>query len=330
MRVLFALDALNDNRSWKDLDRIVDVLFDEDHPDDERHLWEIDDIDALLGSAWLDPPEHWRSQNTREIAERTTLAMATVPRGRRMHSLKVVVTNTSDAEDSSLQLAPRRALEVLREPLHVVVENNQSDGAFVETMARVFGHRDLLLALARRWCVFMHAGGSGELHKRVEERLGANVLPQRICVITDGDRLSPSVEVDPRAAALQQSCRASGVACFVLHKRDSENYLPVEILALHEASDRLTTFCRLTQAQRDHFDMKKGFRDRPADDPAYGDLYANLGERRRAALADGFGKNIGELFKNKRLDFRRDHVERTCATADGELPALLDALERML
>lgn len=329
MRVQLAPDVLDDPNAWIDLDRIVDALVDEASPDDERHLWEIEDLDAMLASAWLQPPEHRRSSLTRELAARSFLALATVPTGRKAHTLRVLVTHTTGA-GTTLNLAPRRAVKVLREPLRIVVENNHSDGAFLETMAAVFARRDLIVAVARGWCVFVHAGGSGELFKRVEECLLDGCVAARVCVVTDGDRLSPRVPVDPRPARLRDECAARGVVCFVLHKRDIENYLPVQVLALGEAGEKLTSFSRLTQAQRDHFDMKDGFRNRPADDPAYGDLYAGLNATRRAALANGFGKEIGKLFVTKRPQFRRDEVEKTCATNQDELPTLLDALECML
>lgn len=331
MRVRFAGDVLANRAAWPMLDRIVDTLADPDAPNDERHLWDIDDLDALLASEWLQPPSHYRSSLTREIASHSYKALATVTSGRTMHAWTITVTLAPGTEGHrEWCLPPTDALDVLRAPLLLVVENSDSDGAFLRTMARVFGRRDFELAVDRGWCELVHAGGGGEALKRVDERLRQGARSWRVCVLSDGDRLSPAVVMDHKARALSDACAVRRVLCLVLHKREIENYLPVPVLALSHPAPLVSTFARLTQAQRDHFDMKEGFRNRPADDAEYRGLFSGLPETRRERLADGFGKRVGELFGARRTDFRRDEVERMCTTCPDELPAMLNILESLL
>ena len=92
----------------------------------------------------------------------------------------------------------------------------------------------------------------------------------RMVVIADGDGLIPGT-MDEKAEKLQELCRTRNVPCHITRKREKENYITDRALqSWSNASTRhigtVNTFVALKQSQKDHYDMKIGFRDKT--DPA--------------------------------------------------------------
>ena len=83
--------------------------------------------------------------------------------------------------------------------------------------------------------------------------------------------MHPEQEDNRKVQALRTSCAEHKVPVVVLRKREIENYLPINTLVgfrdrggyrrVYEA------FVKLSQNQRDFFDMKKGFRGKKGDPP---------------------------------------------------------------
>lgn len=205
---------------------------------------------------------------------------------------------------------------LLTQPLTLVVENEMHDEHFVKAMP--FGaERDAFLEAVATGLVKFDMGGGSSLRALVERRSLSPVWAHRAWVIFDSDALLPGEPGDEAAAKLQ-TCRAVGVRCHCLWRREAENYLPPEELeenvrVISAALDRRKAagaFARLAPEQRAHFDLKAGF-----EGDASG-IHVGLRERKRtdllerikrhfegvppddrAALALGFGKDIADLFK---------------------------------
>jgi hypothetical protein len=185
------------------------------------------------------------------------------------------------------------------------------------------------------WWTLVSAGGGGEIKKRVAE-LSALVKKgrPRIVVLRDSDRLAP-----PRPAEVRHVGEKAGeihdVHVAVLRKREIENYLPLEALERIPAERRraFQAFRRLGRAQRDHFDMKDGFKRKGGDaalDPRQEELFRDVPEADRRDLYPGFGERIWTLFEKCNDVITKTTLRETCPDDPDEIERILDAIERLL
>lgn len=330
MKVRIALDAIEAPHVYRDLDRILDALF------AGRHRWDERNPAAVEQSAWARGDGGRAGRRVLDAVEK--LLGAQLYEGRdaqqatRMHSLTLMVTL---AAAPPLALLPADAVKALETPAYVVVENGESDRAFLEAMLRAFGRSALKDALDNQLWELISAGGGGEIPKRVRERMAKlGPGPRRVLILSDSDRLTPG-ELTKTIEKIMACASEHGVTVVILSKREIENYLPYE--ALWEKSSRrkrCAAFLRLAQMQRDHYDMKKGFRadkkTRKADIPPAQQLLFE-GVRPRRVLDDligGFGDNVWECFQSVKIDERA--IRALCSDDEEEIPRLLDAIEGLL
>jgi hypothetical protein len=331
VRVRFDPTVLDDDASWIELDRVLDAIVGDSRDGSTPHVLEIDDVDALLRSRWLThAPTHYRSQHNAELAKKLALKEAYVPADAFPERI-VVCSSSSLAQRPGRCLTPAEASSLLRRPLVVIVENADSDKRFVVAMAFAFSRTTLSLAIERGWCRFEGGGGCGEIEKAARRQIESGQQPWRIVALIDGDCWCPEDRPSKLAVENEQKCRAIGVDCRALHKRDSENYIPLDVLRKHAPSTVVDAFARLCAHQVDHFDMKKGFSDKaPFDDARYRGLFAGVPEADRVALSKGFTKHIGERCFDDVAAFSRASIERACRTRPGEINDLLAWIERKL
>jgi len=105
----------------------------------------------------------------------------------------------------------------------------------------------------------------------------------------------------------------------VLAKRESENYLPRELLALREnvGSEhfrRLEAWDRLTETQKDFYDMKDGLSKVPEDSERI--LFDYLDDGDRKILTQGFGKHVGACWKKYEIP-RQANIDRALRDRGG-------------
>ena len=186
------------------------------------------------------------------------------------------------------------------EPLVVLVENRDSDGAFVE---RAMSELDK--ALRGVWkrvpepIRFDSVGGKGQMPKEVEKRARAVPYRPRLVAIIDSDRKGPGDSESGDAQQLRKICNRHGLPCWVLAKREAENYLPRVLLgARPDAGGQHTRMVdaweKLSDEQKDFFDMKRGLPETPS--AVEGELFDDLPDTDREILAAGFGPNVGECW----------------------------------
>lgn len=316
-----AFDALDEIVRWVELG---------------KHEW-VGRSPAVFGSAWLADPGRATPRNTDMMKKmyRATTAPAN------LHRLTVVV-QAVDASPNAL--CPERARDCLEAPLFVIVENEISDGAFLRAIAVAYGKTSILDALDRGFCVLDHAGGKGEVKKRIaacrgkpNQRTGKRLGDlARMFVLVDSDRLVPAS--DPgELTPLIEVIAAANVRLHVLHKRDSENYLPVDVLPNGKKTRRVRqAFLRLRAELRDVYDMKKGFTwkdGRPEVPPEQQQLFSNLSRPADLKeLCGGFGKEVGALFikDEHKAHMTEEAFEAVCQTKPRELPELLEAIDALL
>ena len=286
MRIEIDFSAANDPDAHQWLDRILYRI------EDGWHVWDTGsqpDPNAIEAASWIrdrGPQGDRVRQMLVESIKRGAWTFA--PHGRRVR-----VTARPNGVD---ELKPEDAVRLADEPLVIFVENRVSDGAFVKRVVT-----ELDKSLHGLWhrpgepIRFDSSGGAGQMPAEVERRTQGRRYRPRLVVITDSDRKGPDDTVSTRAQALCSQCEALGVSCWVLAKREAENYLPRILLG--ERQDAGADHARLVEAwdrlnddQKNFFDMKNGLPDAPsAIEQA---LFAGLPLADRAVLSHGFGLNV--------------------------------------
>jgi hypothetical protein len=298
-----------------------------------QHHWMIDDLDAVLGSAWIQGAARWDS--SKELAEKTFRAAIDEPSGGVQQRLVVVVAPApagATAVAGVLTCSAEDARRILADPLYLVLENATSDWCFVRALVTTFERTRLAHAVDRYWLVPDQAGGSGELVKRARSLIEQGKAAWRIVVLMDSDRLAPGLL--PRSVAQRiDALNELGASVITLHKREVENYLPGSLLDSSRTHDAYVSWRSLSREQQDYYDMKYGFARDPATgeavvDDAHLGLFDSANPWHLKRLIGGFGRAIGEQFTGTQLD--RAELATLCATCPGELERLLDTLEELL
>ena len=214
----------------------------------------------------------------------------------RPHGRVLRVTATPIAAS---ELGAEDGARFAEEPMCILVENRISDGAFVrravveldKALHKVFGRPGEPIR-------FDSVGGVGQINAEVENRLGRSPWRPRMVVIVDSDRHGPDEEASADAKSLSRYCNEQGVPCWVFDKREAENYIPRILLdemgrqpgfgAEHKT--RVDAWDRLTDDQKDFFDMKEGLSGTPGVVEA--GLFSALSGQDRILLSNGFGRNV--------------------------------------
>ena len=295
MRITIDISVANDPDAHQWLDRIVRRI------DDGWHVWDLTDTpdaDAIEATTWVSDPGR-QGERLRELLVKSAGrgAWTLTPHTRRLR-----VTALPAAPD---ELAPEEASRLADEPLVILVENRGSDGAFV---ARIVTELDKPLhGVWRREgepIRFDSVGGKGQMPQEVEKRTGAVTYRPRLVAVIDSARKGPGDSESGDARRLLKTCDRHGLPCWVLAKREAENYLPRVLLrarpnvhAEHAGTERARIVDareRLSNEQKDFFDMKRGFPETPT--PIEEDLFADLPDDDRETLAKGFGRNVHECW----------------------------------
>ena len=198
MRVAIDISAANDPDAHQWLDRILHRI------EDGWHVWDLTDTlnaDAIETTTWISDPGR-QGNRLRE------LLVASIQRGAwtlAPHRRCVRVTVHPTAPD---ELAPEQAYRLADEPLVILVENRDSDGAFVK---RVVIELDKSLhGLWRRQgepIRFDSVGGVGQMPQEVENRTSALPYRLRLVAVIDSDRKARETQ---RVRALRH-CVASAI-----------------------------------------------------------------------------------------------------------------------
>lgn len=286
MLITIDVSAANDPDAHQWLDRILSRIR------GGWHVWDLTgtpDADAIKATTWARDPGR-QGARLRELLIKSTQrgAWTTDPPPRRVR-----VTAHPVAPD---ELAPEQASRLADEPLVILVENRYSDGAFVERVAK-----ELDRSLRALWgrdgepIRFDSVGGVGQMRQEVEKRTNAVSYRPRLVVVVDSDRKGPDDTVSDDARRLQRTCEARDVPCWVLAKREAENYLPRVLLSAQpDAGDRhqrlVEAWDKFDDDQKDFFDMKRGLPEDPSG------LFDGLLEADRETLAAGFGSKVHECW----------------------------------
>ena len=320
MRIVIDPCAANDPKAHRWLDRILNRI------EDGWHVWDLSESEPsdFRATAWI-RVHGAQGDRVRE------LFVASVQRGawtRIPHGRRVRVTPRPDGTD---ELAPEPAARLADEPLVILVESRFSDGAFVERVVK-----ELDKPLRALWARggepirFDSTGGVGEMQRVVEARTDRAQYRPRLVAVIDSDRKGPGDTESRAARNLHRACEERGLSCWVLAKREAENYLPRVLLgAKPNADDRhdrlLEAWDRLDDDQKDFFDVKRGLPDDSSE--VEHDLFDGLPNADREILADGFGPNVHECWNQWHVRGVKDEL---LVRGRGDLEIGIDLIRKEL
>ena len=290
MRIEIDVGVANDPDSHAWLDRILYKI------EDGWHVWDtVTQVatEVIEATTWIrgrGSQGDWVLQML--VASIQRGAWTSAPHGRRVQ----VKAHPTGADE----LNPEDAVRLAEERLVILVENRNSDGAFVRRVVT-----ELDKSLHRLWqrpgepIRFDSLGGAGQMLEEVEQRARGRRYRPRLVAIVDSDLKGPRDTNSSAAQRLRSTCAKSNVPCWVLAKRESENYLPRILLSQRKDTGAdharlVEAWDGLTDAQKDFFDMKHGLPDALTDIEQ--ELFRDLPATDRQVLSIGFGPNIYECW----------------------------------
>ena len=318
MRIEIDPQAADDPDSHQWLDRILHRI------EDEWHVWDTasqSNTDALRATSWI----HARGAQGQWVRSMLVASIQREAWTSAPHERSVRVTAVSRAAD---ELTPQDALRLADEPLCVLVENRFSDGAFVKRVVKELDQSLHTLWQRRGGPIRIDSlGGKGQMEQEVARRLQENPYRPRLVAIIDSDRQAPGAATSTEARRLQNTCTRANLPCWVLAKREAENYLPIVLLseqprARADHQQRVAAWERLTDDQKNFFDMKRGL---PATlSAAEQRLFDGLSADDRAILNNGFGRNVYLCWSLGNGSVKRDLEIR----GQGDLERGIDLIRR--
>ena len=289
MRIEIDPSAANDPDAHQWLDRILYRI------EDGWHVWDTadqPDPGQMEATTWFRDPGR-QGRRLRELLVKSVQlsAWTLAPHGR---SIRVTAHPCTPDE-----LTPEDASRLADEPLYILVENRSSDGAFVKRVVE-----ELDESLHDLWkrpgepIRIDSVGGKGQMPQEVGGRGSGRPRP-RLVAIVDSDRKSPNDDASPDARRLLRACEKRGLPCWILAKREAENYLPrVLLLARQDAGEdharRVGAWDRLSDDQKNFFDMKSGLPDTLSGIEQK--LFDELSPTDRTILSNGFGPKVDECW----------------------------------
>jgi hypothetical protein len=301
------------------LDVVVSIL---EQPD-SRHSFDISQYPVLKNSPWLSEATGLRA-NTAEFIRSSAKATS---RDGASDAVALLIDDLAPQSGETLPRAvirvhPLGALTILMQPLHLIVEDESSDGAFVLWMARLLGRDTLRRSYSAGRLLFRHAGGKGQMAKSAaaltfgvwpRENKPILSLQLRAIALLDSDAHFPG---DQPNAGIVERLKPHVAFVHVLSGRYIEHYIPYRYVRCRMERDGLATaadaYFRMTEDQRNHFPIKKGFLDNstPPQPQAHAEFLADA--RREQAerdhfltvnpqdwlhFASGFGHRLTEIFQ---------------------------------
>lgn len=244
--------------------------------------------------------ETWRAQLGCDLAGEIDLIVrqSAAKESRKPSHRTLAIVGEHVAEDWSGEprIRPETAERLMIEPLSVLVEDRDSDVAFLKAVVTDAYSAEWTSLLDSRSASFIHGGGSG-LKSALEARLTEPVSRFRTFVVFDSDGLRPGT-VSPTARELSETCVNAQIPYCCLARREIENYLPLQAIARWAERKKrrkrrrvLAEFKKLSREQRDHFDMKKGLAG-----PNCARLYEEVDNRVSRRLRAGFGAKVWKEF----------------------------------
>jgi len=269
-----------------------------------RHRVYPEALNAPAYLAWLSA----RDPAVREVCELSirgaTLEEVRNPSARAVRVVPSVATQW-DAKPPTVSIDD--AINFLATAFTFVLEDGENDREFLLAFCTREEREWLVDQEKRSHLIFANGGGVGSM-TRLAGELAQNQRRQLLhWMLFDSDALRPGVP-SQQSMLLAEACKTANVLFHQLCRRFAESYLPIRSLhgwvygstsRKRDHEPRYLAFAALSDPQRQHFHMKKGFeqdRRRYESGDTAGDLYNDVPESSMEELEAGFGSNIGSLY----------------------------------
>lgn len=335
-----------DNLRWHPLlDVVVSVL----QLPENRHAFDTSQYQRVAKSAWLSGANGIRA-STAELIRSSVRAAS-----REVLSDAVTLLIDDSAPHSgetvserAIRIHPFGALALLMQPLHLIVEDENSDGAFVLWMAKLLGRDSIIRCYRSGRLMFRHAGGKGQFERSasaltfgVWPRGNQPILSRRLRAIAllDSDAHFPGHE--PNAKHIE-GVKPHVAFVHVLKARYIESYVPIEYarrrLERDGEGNSADAYFRMTDSQRCHFPLRDGFRDKASPpqplnhaafladatrDKAERDLFRTVNPADWTQFAGGFGRRLAAVFREDKYRCEPNKPEHLTRAQRAELNSFL-------
>lgn len=229
------------------------------------------------------------------------------------NSITLYISTGGEAnwEDPISRVPLDEALDALREPLGVFVENADNDWQFLVGLMRPLEREKIRKCLSKGWVTALHGGGA-TLPDRIQDRANSQARALRTFAVFDSDRRHSS-ELDaswvPSGKEACQGFNVEQVASQLLssrywrlERRFIESYMPFEEISAaisgNISPEAPNAFGRMMVSAQWYFNMKKGFAgDSPIENAHRSkDLYDNVSADDRTVLKGGFGRKFADWY----------------------------------
>ena len=320
-----------ENPRWFSL---LDVLFELTVQTESSHSFDVGNYRELIASSWLGGGGHGRST----VLEVLRASMKHAGRNAVAAPVILVVDDTAPfsgrTEGTGAIVAhPLGALAILMQPLHVIVEDENSDGGFLLWMARLLGMDVIKRAYRSGRFLFRHAGGKGQFEK-CAKALSYGIWPRpnspilalrlRAIAVLDSDA---RFRGDEPNAGIRDAVSDHVAHVHILEGRYIENYVPDPFLRRRLADvgrhAAVEPFLRMTTDQRAFFPIKRGFKTADSElqtreqflvdtarDRREKELFENIRPDDWNVLAEGFGDSFSLVYRDTayRCEPSREHL----------------------
>jgi hypothetical protein len=178
-------------------------------------------------------------------------------------SPKEVVIISNEQGDFTLS----EAIIYITEKFELVLENDKYDGEFFDSLLSEFKGKSKKINhfKSNNWFEYKNAGGATGIINTLEQKINhlGNHKFLKCFVLVDSDLEYPQTE-NPKRKSLIDFCLTKNIPLHVLHKREIENYLSLDIFEnINTSNPFIRTYIdKLNNSQRDFIDVEKGLEKR--------------------------------------------------------------------
>ena len=345
MRIKFERQTLDKENLYPVFDIVLRFV------ESGRHSFDIDAINDIEESSWgkragdtaIDLIKQSALMTSHYSSDQNPLVVIddTAPSG-----------GVVDLERRLTRVEPLDAIYFLTLPFAVIVENEIFDGSFLLWMAKSTNNQSFISAYRRNLFQFRHAGGKGGLSNS-SKVFSDGVWPRSDGAYSRALQLWNGVMLDSDAEFPQhrpndgivKACQETAAWVHELQARSIENYLPKEALLkfLQNPADRARVYkyFELSDEQRNHYNLKKGFKKKQDSEPSKSDfqadlntpaevrtLYRNVPDEAWSFLVTGFGAGLSQIFVDEQHRPNTGVIEFPTAAAREEVDAILKKVLR--
>lgn len=256
---------------------------------------------------------------------------------------------TVESKSTSTTFNLEEAKRYFNQPFVIILENSLNDSYFLDALIANFKNRSKIIKRHQDngWFCYGNGGGLDNIINAVNAMMKIfENLPKdnhkylRCFVLVDSDRKFPNDSTKQNRANLFQFLNNVGIPYHELEKREMENYLPDKVIeTIENNSDFIQAYLRLSDLQKDYFDLEEGFTENLNSSSAEVQaLYSNVSEEdykvlrgSKIQLHPSFKSEFPKFFLHSKItqEALKNRVSHQ-ANDPNELETILDKISQLL